>query len=112
MKTDYGYLTDKMLDKNGDPNCPQCKGTGEIQTPDRARGGHYCPCTFKENRNTFTPMKKKDQYEIYYDRQTKSWWAFWTYENGMQKGDAVNAYTKEQCLIYLGMAFKGVQNEN
>lgn len=36
-----------VLDKNADPECTKCKGTGQVYTPDRARGGHICPCTLK-----------------------------------------------------------------
>lgn len=35
---------------------------------------------------------------IYYDRPTRSWWAFQTDADGYQIGDAVNAYTYDDCL--------------
>lgn len=40
--------------------------------------------------------------QIYYDRQTKAWWAFMTDTDGYQLGDAVHAYTKEDALFQLG----------
>ncbi len=44
------------------------------------------------------------KYEIYYDRGTKCWWAFWMDDYGNQASDAVHAATKDMCLIYLGMS--------
>ena len=49
-------------------------------------------------------------YEIYYDRKSKVWWAFWKDKGGHQLGDAVNAPSKELALIYLGMEFRGVSD--
>lgn len=38
----------KVLSPSADPECPKCKGTGEITTPSRCRGGHVCPCVFNK----------------------------------------------------------------
>lgn len=35
---------------------------------------------------------------IYYDRPTRAWWAFQKDANGNQIGEAVNAYTYDDCL--------------
>jgi len=37
----------KVMDSNADPDCSICGGTGDVETPDRARGGHVCPCVFR-----------------------------------------------------------------
>jgi len=50
-------------------------------------------------------------YVIYYDKNQKSWWAYWVDESNNQVGDSVNAYQKEWCLIYLGMNFNPKNRE-
>lgn len=42
-------------------------------------------------------------YHFYYCREHRCWYAFWQDESGNQLGDAVDAHTKEQVLIQLGM---------
>lgn len=44
------------------------------------------------------------KYVIYYDRPTRSWWAYWTDAEGNQLGDAVFAHDNDDCLIELGAA--------
>lgn len=43
--------------------------------------------------------------QFYYDRATRSWWAFMTDNKGYQRGDAVFAYSKEEALFLLGVAY-------
>lgn len=43
-------------------------------------------------------------YDVYYDRGTRCWWAFWRDAAGNQISEAVNDHSKEWCLIYLGMS--------
>lgn len=42
--------SDLVMDTNADPNCPDCKGTGAVYTPERLRGGHVCPCTLETRK--------------------------------------------------------------
>lgn len=43
-------------------------------------------------------------YHIYYDRPTRTWWAYWMDKQENQLGDAVFAATRDECLIALGSA--------
>ena len=43
--------------------------------------------------------------QFYYDRLTRSWWAFMTDNKGNQRGDAVYAHSKEDALFQLGVAY-------
>jgi len=38
---------DIILDANADPHCKKCRGTGQIERPDRARGGSVCHCVMR-----------------------------------------------------------------
>lgn len=47
-------------------------------------------------------------FHVYYDRSSKSWWAYRLDPEGNQIGDAVHGETRDIALIYLGMEwFKG-----
>ena len=41
-------------------------------------------------------------HNVYYDRPTRCWWGYWADANGCQLIDAVNACSKDECLIELG----------
>ena len=63
----------------------------------------------KENYPFITRIEVDDthdivDYVIYYDRPTKSWFAYWIDSEGNQVGDAVFDSRKDWCLIYLGMS--------
>lgn len=50
-------------------------------------------------------------YHIYYDRSSKSWFAYFVDEEGNQDFEAIFAPSKEMCLIYLGMQWSEYQDD-
>jgi hypothetical protein len=42
------------------------------------------------------------KYTVYYDRESRSWWGYWTTPEGDQVGEAVYAHHRDDCLIELG----------
>lgn len=42
-------------------------------------------------------------YVIYYDRSSKTWYGYWIDKTGNQLHESINAHTRDQVLIDLGM---------
>lgn len=42
------------------------------------------------------------EYVIYYYKPHRAWYGYWATKELVQVGEAVNAATKEECLIELG----------
>lgn len=43
------------------------------------------------------------EFETYYDKSTRCWYALAVNKKGHQIGEAQNAYTKELAIFYLGL---------
>jgi phage terminase large subunit-like protein len=46
---------------------------------------------------TGSTARRPHNWQMYYDRATRAWWAYEIDAEGNQIGDAVSAYTREEC---------------